>query len=487
MRTIFKDPNRLPKIQALIPELDQVYQDYALKHHFPGYCYALMVDGKLLHTQCKGYTELNHKIPVTSKTIFRIASMTKSFTAMAILQLRDAEKLRLEDPLYLYLPDLRGQKLTSDALEITIQDLLLHASGLPTDNTWADHQLEMTASELLAIIHKGLSFSTATDTAYEYSNLGYAILGYIINQVSGLSHQQYITEHILQPTGMRDAYWDYTQVPKAKLAHGYRWQDNTWQEEVLLGDGIFAAIGGLLVSIEDFSHYVALHQQAWPARNERQKGSLNRGLIRSMHQSRIFSRFQKDYTLLDGSHLDLIKGYGYGLSCNRDTHARTYVGHSGGLPGFGSNWIMMPDYGIALILLANRTYAPAYDVNFQVLHTLIQKAALEPRVLEPSQGLTTVYKPLKDLLPHWSLARHHKLFASNFFLDHRLEDLKRESEAHFDTIGPLIEWGTLVPQNALSAYFIVKGEKGSLKISFGLSPEHGAQIQDFSMESMQKS
>jgi hypothetical protein len=102
------------------------------------------------------------------------------------------------------------------------------------------------------------------------------------------------------------------------------------------------------------------------------------------------------------------------------------------------------------------------------------------------EGLTTVYEPLKDL-PHWSLARHHQLFASNVFLDHRLEDLKRESEAHFDTIGPLVEWGTLVPQSALSAYFIVKGEKGSLKISFALSPEHAAQIQDFSMESMQKS
>lgn len=484
MQTTFKDPDRLLNIQKMIPVLDQLYQDYALKNHFPGYCYALMVDGKLLHTQCNGYAALNSKTPVTPKTVFRIASMTKSFTAMAILQLRDAGKLRLEDPVYLYLPTMRGQKLTRDALEMTIQDLLLHSAGFPTDDAWADRKLDATASELMAIIHKGLSFSTATDSSYEYSNLGYAILGDIIHQVSGMSPQEYITQHILKPLKMRNAYWEYSKVPNLDLAQGYRWHHNTWKEEPLLHDGIFASMGGLLVSIENFSHYVALHQKAWPARNERQSGFFNRGLIRSMHRPRIFSAFQ-DYKLLDGSSLGLIKGYGYGLRWDCDAQSRKYVLHTGGLPGFGSNWMMMPDYGIAVILFANRTYAPAHDVNFQALNTIIHKAILEPRALEPSQRLKKVYKQLTGLLPHWSKASHQKLFASNFFLDHSLEDLKSESQALFEKIGTIIEWGTLVPQNELSAYFTVKGEKGRLKINFTLSPEHEAQIQAFALEELE--
>jgi CubicO group peptidase (beta-lactamase class C family) len=101
-----------------------------------------MVDGKLVHTGGLGYTDVTAKIPVTSKSDFRIASMTKSLTAMAILKLRDEGKLKLDDPAYIYIPEMKNNKyLTKDATPITIRHLLTHAAGYPEDNPWGDRQL----------------------------------------------------------------------------------------------------------------------------------------------------------------------------------------------------------------------------------------------------------------------------------------------------------------------------------------------------------
>ena len=486
---MLSNSTKVQNIQKLIPALDQLYQDYAHKHHFPGYCYGIVVDGSLIHTQCGGYSELKHQTPVTPQTLFRIASMTKSFTAMAILQLRDAGKLKLEDPVYLYVPEIHHQKLTEDSAEMTIQDLLLHTAGFPTDNPWGDCQLDISESELIDLMKQGISFSRATDSSYEYSNLGYALLGLIIQKISGVSYQTYVRQNILEPLAMHQAQWEYTEVPKKNLAHAYRWENDAWQEESLLHDGYFAAMGGLLVSMEDFSRYVALHQHAWPPRNAPEQGPLSRASMRAMHQSRIFSDFNSQYTLLDGTPLGLTKGYGYGLAWSCDIQGKKYVSHAGALPGFGSHWMMMPDYGIAVILFANVTYPPTQDVNIQALNTLINKCALKPAMIEPTSIVKMRYQQLMKLLPDWAAAQTADLqmsdstiFASNFFLDQALDDRRKESQGLFAGISPILEWGTLTPENALSASFVVSGKQGSLKIRFGLSPEHSALIQELSIK-----
>jgi CubicO group peptidase (beta-lactamase class C family) len=111
----FTDSDRLTKIEAAFPEIDAIYKTYAEKNHIPGYAFGIVVDGKLVYAGSGGYADLSKKIPATPKTYFRIASMTKSFTAMAILQLRDAGKLKLDDPVSLYIPELQNQQLTQDA------------------------------------------------------------------------------------------------------------------------------------------------------------------------------------------------------------------------------------------------------------------------------------------------------------------------------------------------------------------------------------
>src|SRR5687768_7320958 len=143
-------------IEAAIPVLDKYFKDYAEKNHLPGLAYGLVADGKLIHQATTGYINLDKKTPVTPQSNFHIASMTKSFTAMAILKLRDEGKLKLDDPAYLYIPELKNQKyLTTDASPITVRQLLIHAAGFPEDNPWGDRQLAVTDETMLQMIKKG--------------------------------------------------------------------------------------------------------------------------------------------------------------------------------------------------------------------------------------------------------------------------------------------------------------------------------------------
>jgi CubicO group peptidase (beta-lactamase class C family) len=173
----FADADRSKKIAEYLPVVEKIYREYAEKNHFPGYAFGVMLDGKLIFSGSGGYSDIDKKIPATTRSMFRIASMSKSFTGMAILKLRDEGKLKLDDPVYQYIPEMKGQQLTSDAPAITIRNLLTHSAGFPEDNPWGDRQLADTDEELIALIRKGLSFSNDPSVTYEYSNLGFAMLG----------------------------------------------------------------------------------------------------------------------------------------------------------------------------------------------------------------------------------------------------------------------------------------------------------------------
>ena len=138
--------------------------------------------------------------------------MTKSLTAMAILKLRDEGKLRLDDPAENYIPELKAHKyLTADAPRITVRNLMTHSAGFPEDNPWGDRQLADSDADFINLIKGGISNANVPVFAYEYSNLGFAMLGHIISVVSGKPYQQYITDTILKPLGMNDTQWEYTQ------------------------------------------------------------------------------------------------------------------------------------------------------------------------------------------------------------------------------------------------------------------------------------
>ncbi len=480
---VFLDSMRAQKIKAVMPVVRKMYNDFALTNHIPGYAFGILLDGKLLFAGSDGYSDIANKIPATTQSMFRIASMSKSFTAMAIVQLRDAGKLQLDEPVSTYIPALKNQGLTKDAAEITIRQLLTHSAGFPEDNPWGDRQLADTDEELIELFKKGISFSNVNGTNYEYSNVGFATLGYIIKKITGIPYGEYIRQHIWKPLNMQ-AEWEYSKITPNILAKGYRWINNDWQEEVLLHDGIYGAMGGMITSIESFSKYMALHQYAWPARNNAENNIIKRSSLREMHQPWRFNSLNPSFKYTNGRICPTSTGYGYGLAILRDCENKLMVGHSGGLPGFGSNWRILPDYGIGVLFLANNTYAPAAAINLSVIDTLITLAELTPITILASSILTKRKNELVKLLPNFTLAETAGIFAENFFADYLIQSLQAEAKAIYSAAGKIISVDEVIAENQLRGYFILHGVQKNIKISFTLTPENPGLIQEYHISLM---
>ncbi len=478
----FMDPNRAATVKALAPKIDAIYREWATKQHFPGLTYGVVVDGQLILSGNTGFTDVAQKTPATPQSVFRIASMSKSVTAMAILKLRDAGKLTLDDPISRFIPEAKNlRSFATDAPAITIRDLLTHAGGFPEDNPWGDRQLADTDAELLRHLREGVSFSNVPGIRYEYSNMGFALLGRIITVVAKQPYQQYITEQIFKPLGMTHTEWEYTRVPAAQLAHGYRWLNEQWVEEPLLADGSYGAMGGLLTSIDDFARYVALHLSAWPPRSDAESPVLKRSSLREMHLPRTFRDMNPAFRLPSGRTTPIVNHYAYGLGWSHDVDNREYVGHSGGLPGFGSQWRMLPDYGIGVIAFGNLTYAGLNTPNWAVIDLLLTEAKLQPRQLPVSAILAQRKAELMTLLPDWTEAEKTPIFAENFFPDESLADRQKASKAMFANIGKVVRVGELKPENQLRGQFRIEGERGAVDVFFTLTPERPALIQQLDL------
>jgi CubicO group peptidase (beta-lactamase class C family) len=475
---VFPDSDRAPRVRATAPAVDSIFRAWAEREHLPGFAYGVVLDGELVYAAGFGAANLERDLSASPGTLFRIASMSKSFTAMAILQLRDAGKLRLDDPISRYLPEAGALKLlTADAPAITIRHLLTHSAGFPEDNPWGDRQLAESDEMLRGLLADGVPFSNATGVAYEYSNLGFALLGQIVQVVSSETLPSYTRREIFEPLGMRSTVWEFDRAAADRLALGYAWQDDRWVHVPHEHHGSFGAMGGLITSIEDFARYVELHLSAWPPRNDADAGPLRRSSLREMHQPWRFAGLMPDFRYPDGRSCPSARAYGYGLRWQQDCAGRVMVGHSGGLPGFGSNWVMLPDFGLAVISFDNRTYGGTSTINLAVADTILSLTGLARRQLPATAILERRKEQLISLLPDWEGAESSGIFAENFFLDNRRRDLVRESEALFEEAGEITGTGELMAQNQLRGVFPVHGTKGTVEVFFSLSPEPDPLIQ----------
>jgi len=473
---------RAARIRALASEIRELFEQHAREDHIPGLAYGVVVDHALVVSGGLGFAQVEHQVPATPASVFRIASMTKSFTAMAVLRLRDAGRVDLDRPAARYLPELRRLPLlTRDAPPITLRQLLTHGAGFPEDNPWGDRQLADTDQDLIELVRAPAWMSNTPDVAYEYSNLGYALLGRAVARVSKATCQNYITRHILNPLDMHSTFWDPAEVPADRLAHGYRWEDEIWKPEVPLADGSFGPMGGMLSSVEDFARYMALHLGAWPPRDDPESPVIRRASIREMHHPwRISGHYLE---ARDGSDkiCPLVTAYGYGLGWGRDCHERVRIGHSGGLPGFGSQWRILPEYGIGVVGFGNVTYAGFGLVNTRVLERIIDRAQLRPRALPPSPILRSRAEALVRLLPDWQDAERSGLFAENFFPDTPIETLRQDCRKQFAAAGRIQSIGEIVPENQLRGTVVLHGEHADLEVLLTLTPENPPLIQEFSL------
>ena len=247
---------------------DRIFAEYQLDAHVPGLVYGVVANGRLVHVGTLGIQDTESNRPVTADTLFRVASMTKAFTALTVLKLRDDGRLRLDAPASEYVPEMKGWDYpTDDSPPIRVRDLLNHAGGFVTDDPWGDRQTPLPEAEFSKLLQDGVPFTTVPGTRYEYSNLGYAILGRIVTNVSKAPYSETITRTLLEPLGMHASGFDAEAAPRERRALGYRWEDDAWRLEPTLGPGTFGAMGGLQTSANDYAKWVTFLLSAWPPRD----------------------------------------------------------------------------------------------------------------------------------------------------------------------------------------------------------------------------
>ncbi|HET8782157.1 MAG TPA: serine hydrolase domain-containing protein [Pyrinomonadaceae bacterium] len=474
----FADPQRKQKLAAAFPEIEKLFNAYVQRANMPGAAMGVIIDGELVWMKTAGVRETTDKAPVTPDTVFRIASMTKSFTAMAILKLRDEGKLSLDDPVAKYIPALADLPYpTKDSPAITIRHLLTHSEGFPEDNPWGDRQLAQTDETVRAWMRAGIPFSTPPGTAFEYSNYGFGILGQIVTRVAGKEYAIYVRDNILRPLGMNSSTFEMSSVPREHIALGYRFEDGGWKPEPILAHGSFGAMGGLWTSTRDLARYVAFLMSAYPARDEADNGPIKRSSAREMQQ---VGRFQPGGAFrgaVDGPLQFSGGGYGYGLGVSQDCRFDHTVGHGGGLPGYGSLMRWLPEYGVGLIGMSNRTYGGFGGVFNDAMNELYKTGALKPRVVQPSPALLSAQADVSQLIIKWDDALANRIAADNLFLDVPAEVRKSRWESLAKDHGVCRPANSIEPENALRGTWKMMCERGWLEVGITLAPTMPPKVQ----------
>jgi len=474
----FTDADRAAKLASTFAAIDSVFRAHAASQRMPGAAWGIIIDGRLAHIATSGVRDLATNAPVEANTVFRIASMTKSFTAMAILKLRDDGKLSLDDPAERYMPELAGLDYpTSDSPKITIRHLLSHATGWPEDNPWGDQQLSISFDSMSVLMRKGIPFSNAPGVAYEYSNYGFAVLGRIVSRASGMPYNAYLERHILRPLGMTSTTMEPASVPTSRLALGYRWEDERHKLEPQLPDGAFGAMGGMLTSIQDLGAYVGALLGAWPPRTAPETGPIKRSSLREMQR---VHNPRAPFAGVDSAGKPRLStgGYGYGLGISSTCEYEHIVAHTGGLPGFGSIMRWLPENGVGVIAFGNRTYSGFGGPVDRALQLMAGTGALEPRVPQPSPALESARDAVTRLVQRWNQQLADSVAAVNLFLDQsadrraaQIADLRAKvGECRAGTGFDYVE-------NALRGSWLMPCERGNLRVTVTLAPTMPPQVQ----------
>ncbi|MEZ5224333.1 MAG: serine hydrolase domain-containing protein [Ilumatobacteraceae bacterium] len=411
----------------------------------------------------------------TDDSVYRIASMTKSFTAATVLSLRDEGVLSLDDRIDRHAPelaDLRGP--VDDAAPIRLRHLLTMTAGFVTDNPWGDRHLDIDDEGMNALVRDGLVFSGPTGSAFDYSNLGFGLLGRVVKRATGRRVQDLITERFLEPLGLTRTTW--VRPVHDDWARPYRWRDGAWIPEGLdpLDDGEIAPMGGLWSTVDDVTRWVTFLADGFPARDGTDGAPLSRASRREMQE---MHRFTSTMPLPGRT---AVNGYGYGLRVRNCNRMGRVVGHSGGLPGYGSHMRWAVDRGVAMVALANVTYAPMGQLTQDVFELIRDHGAFPtPRPFD-APLVHEFARRLVSLLADWDDAVADELFADNVALDEPYDRRRIEARRWLEVCGGRFEIDHVAATTlAAGRIFLRRPEGEPFEIQFKLSPAAPPRIQKY--------
>lgn len=325
------------------PELDARLTGFVADHRLPGAMAGVIAGGALAWSAGAGFADVARRRAPDPATLYRIASITKTFTATAVMRLAEAGRLHLDDPAVAHLPELRRASSPFGPIEtVTIRRLLAHQAGLPVDppgTDLSDPAYEGLAERSLARAGE-LGPRIAAETEHKYSNLGYQLLGEIVARVSGSPYTDYVSENILGPLGMADTAFEPLPPELAgRRATGY--QDRTFSDHLEPAPAFpaFWAEGGLWSGLADVARWVSF--QLSPYGDEPPAAQvLSPDGLRAMH---------KPHYLLDDA-WTYARGIGWAAARRDDA---VWIQHSGGLPGWRSNACFDRDSRVGAVVLLN--------------------------------------------------------------------------------------------------------------------------------------
>jgi CubicO group peptidase (beta-lactamase class C family) len=444
----------------------------------PGLVYAVVRDGEILHANGLGTTTLDQDVRPTARSVHRIASMTKSFTASAVLLLRDRGALRLDDPVSAYVPELEGFRHTPDAPDLTIRHLLTMSGGLLTDDPWGDRNESQTAAELGELLAGGFTVGAAPGTRFEYSNLGYAVLGRIVDSLTGGDggYRRLVLDAITGPLGMAATRYDVREVgPDLAAGHHRRGEEWTVEPEVL--PGTFSAMGGLHSTLTDLARWVGGFTDAF--RHPDAPHPLSAASRREMQQAQRFvgvsGALSVDVPVGGTALAAAATGYGFGLFVEHHSDHGDVVQHSGGYPGYGSHMRWHPETGLGVIGLANGTYAAPVEACRDALRALV---AGQRRPGVPPTATPEIVSAVTAKLGSTAEPFTDGLFASNVALDvpepERLAQLATARELVGMPVGPA---GEPYAGGLGVASWVVPAERGRYDVEIKVAPTREPAVQ----------
>jgi CubicO group peptidase (beta-lactamase class C family) len=467
---------------AAMAEVDRGMESYRLDAHIPGMVWAIVQDGRTIHVKAAGVQDIDGKRPVTADTLFRIASMTKAFTALSILKLRDEGRLSLDEPVETYVPELRGWNYpTDDSPKIRVRELLTHTAGFVTDDPWGDRQTPMAEEDFTRFLREGVRFTRPPATAMEYSNLGYALLGRIIANVSRQPYKDFVEQLLFKPLAMTSTGYDAMAMPPERRALGYRWEDNGWKLEPTMAHGAFGAMGGIQTSANDYAKWIAYLLSAWPPRDGADSGPVRRSSVRELAQGANFPSVRLRPGSSGPDACREAATYAMGFYAASDCELGLTLSHGGGYPGYGSHVLLLPDYGIGIFALANRTYAGPRSPVWDAAVTLLRAGSLKPRSTQPSSALAGAYTAATRMFLAGSVLAAGDVFAMNFLMDRDADHWARYLADLKADVGNCETGVPVSPTGALSGDFTWRCERGRVKGQLLLAPTAAPRIQSLTL------
>ena len=324
-----------------------------------------IVDGnKTIYSKGFGFTDGTNKLMADSQTCYKIGSISKLFTATAIMQLAEQNKIDLDKPLNYYIPEFKIKSRFGDTDKITVSSLMTHHSGLPCDNLkgmWSD-----TPQYFDSMINYLSNQYAAYPPQYvfAYSNIAIDLLGIIVERISGSKFSEYIDKHLLTKLNMNFSSFELNEKIRSKLSKNFR--DDKWKYELLMRD---TPAGGMYSNVNDMAEFIKfiINDSIFQERGILQKATIER----------MFAKQNRDIPL--DFNFDI--GLNWMLTKKELEYAGKVYWHNGGTIDFFSSMIILPDQKLGVIILSNSEKLAGFTNKFAVesMQLLVKaKSGLEP-------------------------------------------------------------------------------------------------------------